>query len=51
MNNIDKKFEIIVTKRGKATILTLYYLFKKALNLILIKKGRDKENLDLENSF
>lgn len=32
-------------------ILALYYLFKKILDLKLIKKGKNKKNLDLKNLF
>lgn len=31
-------------------VLTLYYLFKKILDLILVKKDK-RENLDLKNLF
>lgn len=51
MNNIDKKYKTIATKKEKTTILASYHLFKKILDLILIEKNKDKEDSDLENSF
>lgn len=51
MNNIDKKYEIIITKKRKATILVPNHLFEKTLDLILIKKSENKKNLDIENIF
>lgn len=51
MDNIDKKYEIIVTKKRKAIILTSHYLFEKVLDLILIEDSKNKEDSDLENLF
>lgn len=44
LNNIRK-----LLLKKKAIILVLYHLLKKALDLISVKKSKNKENLDLEN--
>ena len=49
MDDIDKKCEVIATKKGKATVLASHHLFKKALDLIPVEEGENEENSDSEN--
>lgn len=49
MIDIDKKCETIAIKKRKATVLALYHLFEKALDLIPVEKGKNKKNSDSKN--
>lgn len=49
IDDINKEYKTIATKKEKAIILASHYLFEKALDLIPIKKSKNKENSDPEN--
>lgn len=49
VDDINKKYETITTKKEKAIVWASHYLFQKLLDLIPIEKSKDKANSDLEN--
>ena len=49
VDDIDKEYKTIATKKGKAIILASHHLFEKALGLIPIEEGKDEKDSDPED--